>query len=40
MLPAAEQAKEADGTIIGGRHGFTSTLHIKLKKFVQNTNCA
>ncbi len=32
--------KEANGAFLRGRHGFTSTLHIKLKKFVQNTNYA
>ncbi|EPA87699.1 hypothetical protein H237_0547 [Klebsiella pneumoniae UHKPC57] len=40
MLPAVEQAKEANGAFLRGRHGFSSTLHIKLKKFAQNTNYA
>ncbi|MFO5692240.1 hypothetical protein ACLBP9_13240, partial [Klebsiella pneumoniae] len=32
VLEGVEQAKEANGAFLRGRHGFTSTLHIKLKK--------
>ncbi|ATF98302.1 hypothetical protein EVY06_16800 [Citrobacter koseri] len=39
MLPPAKQTKKIHGAIIRCRHGFTSTSHIKIQKFVQNNNC-